>query len=1099
MGAASRRGERGQKAQPLSVRRPHVVLAVAALVLSVLGLMGLRIEGQLKPNSLSVPGTESWRAGEMLRDHFGESAPFAILLQGPSRAIDRQGPSLVRALQRNPKVTTVSPWSQVGPLVQLRPSKNRALILVDFHVAYDIAVSTVVPHLEQILAKRISPPVAARSTSFASVSKAIQEESISATRRSEMIVIPILLVILLLVFRSPVAAAIPLAFGGITVIASRGLMSVAAGYVDLNGFSLSIASMMGLALGVDYALLMVSRFREELVAGMSPADAARVTQSTAGRTTVFAGSTLLVAMLVGALLVPGELVSLCGTVAAVIVIAVAGPWIVGPAILVLLGRNIDRWRIGRPPLKRTRWMAISDMALRHPLLTTAAISLVLLGFAAPALSLTIKPASIEQLPSDDPVRIAAEDVDRAAGAGWANPFIVVAVAHHGTMGEPKRLAAMARWQAHVEKDPDVSGAIGPAQLIDKIMPLRRAGRSLVGRGRGNRTLGTMIDNLGRASDGVARLRRGLAKGTEGAAALANGSERARLGAGLLSVGLSKATSGSAAAQDSLNRFSEGAKLLVGGEQGTLFGIQALIFGEHELEHDAHGVVAKAKRVRRELRNNAAAVPNLQNTVALIEEELQRAWSGLQTMSVGASDPNYTDYEATIAAVRQALTAASGMDPTSAAPTPGGYGLSPELATLYGDFNARAHTAGDIAREAVDIGTNLKALQRLIAHVYEGTTRLKDGSTRLAGGATLISEGAGRLRGGLSRLNRGASRLGGGLASLQAGNFALERGLATAFHRSRPLETGMRRGKRQIKYGQERLRHNSPGIFDSGYFVLSALDGAPPAQRNLASRIIDLRNGGQAAVLLVASNRMGESALLALNDRLKRSAQDLANNIGADVAITGATQIADYDRAAAKHTPLLIITITVMTFFALIVILRALPLAAIAVFLNLVTVAVAFGVVRLFFEVPDGLPFGGTSSVNAIGVAGIFAVVFGLSIDYAVFLLLRMREDWLRNGDSNTAIAYGLERTASVITGAAAIMAVVFLVFATARIATVAQFGIGLTAAILLDATVIRLMLMPSLMQLIGPRVWWLPDLLDKHLPRFNIHRDHPDTPTAGSR
>ena len=137
---------------------------------------------------------------------------------------------------------------------------------------------------------------------------------------------------------------------------------------------------------------------------------------------------------------------------------------------------------------------------------------------------------------------------------------------------------------------------------------------------------------------------------------------------------------------------------------------------------------------------------------------------------------------------------------------------------------------------------------------------------------------------------------------------------------------------------------------------------------------------------------------------------------------------------------MIAVITLATFLILVIVLRALLLAAIAVVLNLVTVAVAFGVLTLLFDVPEGWPLGGHTYVDAIGAAGIFGIVFGLSIDYAVFLLMRMREHYENGAPNEEAIVFGLERTARVITGAAAIMTAVFVAFAGAPIATVSQLG-----------------------------------------------------------
>jgi RND superfamily putative drug exporter len=168
---------------------------------------------------------------------------------------------------------------------------------------------------------------------------------------------------------------------------------------------------------------------------------------------------------------------------------------------------------------------------------------------------------------------------------------------------------------------------------------------------------------------------------------------------------------------------------------------------------------------------------------------------------------------------------------------------------------------------------------------------------------------------------------------------------------------------------------------------------------------------------------------------------------------------------------------------LLALLRAPLLAALAVALNLLSVAAAIGVVTLACEIPAGYPLGGHPYIDTVGAAAIFGVTFGLSIDYAVFLLARMRERYRGDGDNRAAISYGLDRTAGVITGAAAIMAAVFISFAAAPVATVSQMGLGLTVAILLDATVVRIVLLPALMLLIGERVWHTPAWLERVLPR----------------
>jgi RND superfamily putative drug exporter len=115
---------------------------------------------------------------------------------------------------------------------------------------------------------------------------------------------------------------------------------------------------------------------------------------------------------------------------------------------------------------------------------------------------------------------------------------------------------------------------------------------------------------------------------------------------------------------------------------------------------------------------------------------------------------------------------------------------------------------------------------------------------------------------------------------------------------------------------------------------------------------------------------------------------------------------------------------------------------------------------------------------------LFAVLFGLSMDYEVFLLSRVREEYLRTGDTARAVADGLARTARVITAAAAIMVVVFLSFVTSDQIIFKLIGIGMATAIFVDATVMRMVLVPALMQLMGRANWWIPSWLDRVLPRL---------------
>ncbi|HEY2715957.1 MAG TPA: MMPL family transporter [Solirubrobacterales bacterium] len=1076
------------------------MLAVAALVLAALGVIGTGVNARLDPTSLSVPGTESSRADQLLREHFGDSAPFAILLEGPPQAVEKQGQELVAALRRtHPGASTLSPWDR-GEVQGLQPSPRRALILADFHVDLKTAVNDIVPEVEQQLEETIRPPVEATQSGFATLSRAIQNESLDAAERGELLAIPFLLIVLLIVFRSPVAAAIPLAFGAVTVIASRGILYFFTSWFDIDAFALTVCTMMGLALGVDYALLMVSRFREELATGAEPYEAARRTRRTAGRTTAFAGSTLVLSMLVSLFILPGSLlISLAGTLAMVVVLSVAVATIVGPAILTLLGPNVDRWRIGPAPNGRSRLMAFVTAALRRPAAAAILIGAVLLALAAPALGLKTGPPSPEQLAKDAQARQDAEKIDDAIGPGWDAPFQIVAATDAGPITTEKDLAALERFQKRLTGLPGVQLVIGPAKIAKRVEPLRNLGNAVLTT-EGNigpvKELGKLGRELSVAAGGVGELRAGISEASAGAGLLALGAGRAEQGARLIAVGLGRAARGSQRAIGALERFAKGARRLEGAEltaavngakvRAAIQSVGGFTMRNNGLRH--------ARAAEKALRQEAnQTVPKLAAPATAAAEQLQAAMAALEAMTVGKSDPSYGP---ALEAVRQATAAVSGTDPTTGAPYAEGYaGLPAELTAMEERLTAAVEQAERSRQYYQSTLVNLRRIGKGAGRLTEGLYKIHKGGNQLAYGAEKLAKEADRLGDGVDRLNGGIVSLVKGLDRLTGGAEALEAGLAEGAEEVAPLESGLQEASVQVLAGKARVRHQArkvrreaPGVFNSGYFVLSALDGAKPSTREAAGQTIDVDNGGQAASMLVISDySFNTPGSIRLNKLLNSETKAFGENVDLRTGVAGgAAQLNDYSHITRDRMPLVIVAITLVTLLALIVILRAIPLAAIAVGLNLLTVGVAFGILTLLTKLPGSVPLGGHAYVEAVGATMIFGIVFGLSIDYAVFLLTRMREHYDRHGDNEAAVRFGLEKTARVITGAAAIMLAVFIVFSGASIATVSQLGVGLTVAVFLDATVVRIVLLPALMLLLGDRVWWLPKPLERVLPRLNV-------------
>jgi RND superfamily putative drug exporter len=161
----------------------------------------------------------------------------------------------------------------------------------------------------------------------------------------------------------------------------------------------------------------------------------------------------------------------------------------------------------------------------------------------------------------------------------------------------------------------------------------------------------------------------------------------------------------------------------------------------------------------------------------------------------------------------------------------------------------------------------------------------------------------------------------------------------------------------------------------------------------------------------------------------------------------------------------------------------------AAIMNLLSIGAAYGVIVAIFQYGWGKQLVGVGKegpIEAFLPIMMFAILFGLSMDYEVFLLSRIREEYLRHGDNGRAVADGLSATARVITAAAAIMCTFFLSFVLGDSIIIKLFGIGFASAIFIDATLIRMVIVPSTMELLGDANWWLPKWLDRILPHLDV-------------
>jgi putative drug exporter of the RND superfamily len=1092
-----------------AVRRPAVVLICWGIGVLILAGIGRGVEEKLLPTQLLVPGTETDRWHDLRKGHFGEDA--AVLLRGPKEAIDRQGPPLARALANRENTRAISPWSAGEEAERLRPSGEQALIVLDLDIPRGQNQSTIIPPLERFIDDRVSPPLEPHLSGLSPLGRDINEATTDSIHRAELLAFPVLIIVLLLVFRSPVAAAIPLIVALGTTQAGFGVIELITGFADLDAIALSLASMIGLALGVDYSLLIVTRFRETLEEDHTVRQAASLAANTAGRTAIFAGVVLIAIMLVSFFLSPGT-VLLSSSVGAIVVavLSMVGAALVTPAAVTLLGTRVNMWAIGGKPKVREGAGLIHGVVgrvSRRPALAAMAVLAGLLLLAAPVLAIDTIPPDPRQLPEDSQ---GLEDFREVRKAGFGPSVDVVLAAPHGAVTDPSRLRAINRLESRLGRVPYVKFVVGPGTVGEQTEDLRKAPKK-IDKGKrqleeGKRELADAENDLTAAAEGVEQLREQLLfPGAAGASEIASGANRLSGGSSQLAAGANRVAAGNrlAASRTSnalvqLDQAIAGARQLRSGLTRAREGSEQVAAGSSQLRDSLSGQLAPgAEQLAAGLRQGQAQLNALRVPAQVTENQLRAASNTLSSLTVGASDPLFPQL---LQQINTALAAATG---------PGG-GLDASIGQAAAQAGAGADAADQIAFGARDAASGADRLADGAGSVASGLRQLEGGAGRLERGlvagrrsAAADASGLDRLAAGAARLAAGAGQFDSGLGRIAAGSSQLAGGLQEGAERTGPLEGGLRQGRDEVALVRmqlltqtgpfrglrdlEELERKSPGFFRSGFVTVAALDGARQLPKRESLFLVDSNKGGDVARINVLPDvPTNDPRTEVVVDDIRNVVEDFEDETGTRAAAGGAAgQLVDYDRVTSGRIPLLVICISLVTYLMLVPILRSLFLPMIAVALNLVTVAVGFGVLTLLF-VGDNPPLGGAGALDVISVAGIFAITFALSIDYQVFLLTRMREEFVRTQSNDKAIEFGIDKTAKVVTGAAAIMVAVFVAFAMSEFVIIKQFGVGLATCVLIDATIVRLALLPAVMRLFGLNTWWIPNWLDDKLPLLDV-------------
>ena len=313
-------------------------------------------------------------------------------------------------------------------------------------------------------------------------------------------------------------------------------------------------------------------------------------------------------------------------------------------------------------------------------------------------------------------------------------------------------------------------------------------------------------------------------------------------------------------------------------------------------------------------------------------------------------------------------------------------------------------------------------------------------------------------------------------------------------------------------------HFSAGLMTPTEIVIDAADVNAPEVQNSAGRLLaTLATDDAFGAATIETNQAGDLALISVpvagdwsSDETIAAVKRLRNDyvpeafadVDAEVLVTGeSAEDADYNDIIKDYTPLVIGFVLGFSFLLLLVVFRSLVVPLKAVIMNLLSVGAAYGLLVLVFQYGVGadlLGFQETETIENWVPLFLFCVLFGLSMDYHVFLLSRIRERFGQTGDNAESVAFGIRSTGAIITGAALIMVAVFSAFATGDLVMFQQLGFGLAVAVILDATIIRLVLVPAAMKLVGDLNWYLPRWLG-WLPKIHVESPGPANLGAMSR
>jgi uncharacterized membrane protein YdfJ with MMPL/SSD domain len=992
------------------------VLAAVAVVLVV------RTYGSNTNNDLRLPGTDSQAATDLLADRFppqqNGSSPIVFHVATGEVTDAKNKPAIEashQAIVKLPHVASATdPFSQQGA-PQISKDKRTAFI----PVLLDVGGDEVTEELAQDVLDTTAPAQNA-GMEVAAGGPIGTELSEPKTESSELVGLIAAMIILAFTFGTLVAMGLPIVSAVVGLLVGLSLIGLLGHLVTVPTIAPTLATMIGLGVGIDYALFLVSRHRTQRREGMPLEESIPMAVATSGTAIVFAGSTVVIALIT--LVVAGiPLVTSLGYAAAVAVVtAVLAAITLLPAVLAAVGGRLESLRLPaflRPKPKaadRGFWGWWARQVTAHPWLAVAGAAAILAPLIVPFFSLDLGQEDIGATPKSTTQRQAYDLMAAGFGAGYNGPLLAAtelgspAKASSDFVSQKKQAQEL---QQQLEQE-QTQGKSQQQQLTEQANELNRKQDQLEQQQK------ALVGQQSTLESEQAALERQANELSKEQLELQTTRDR------LQEKQASLTTQLKALGVDAKELVREGAKLAKTGS--TVVRRLARTRAE---ERTVEARLARNPRGPERTRLEAK-LRSLQRREDRLQRELDRV----------------IQQEQALRSQSQALVARS-------------TALRTEEADLVDQAGALGAQAVALAKQAADVVQQKQTLVQEAADLQVQAANLQTQAADLqTQAANLQTEKVG---------------LQGQQQQAQSQQQQAEQ-LQTELTNELTKAGGDERGT------DPRLVKLQDGLTDTlGVKVVS-----PPR----------INKAGDAAIFTVIATTAPAATETADLVRTLRSytIPQATSGTNMDAFVGGQTaSYVDLASGISSRLALVILVVIALSFIVLLTAFRSFVVAAQAAVANILSVAAAFGVLTAVFQWGWGLSLvgldtaSGTDPIASYVPLMMFAVVFGLSMDYQVFLISQIEHHRAANERTREAVAGGLATGARVITAAALIMMSVFGSFVLNDDPTVKQFGVGLSVGVALAAMSV-LLLAPALLVLAGAGSWWLPGWLDRILPHVDI-------------